>query len=86
MPIGQGQRLFRSKKWGGTGCSSLPYSYSLHKILVATCAVVMASVMMYVQHIDGWTITCFITFDDLSGHSYSPKFLMFLLFIRVVCA
>ena len=30
----------------------------------------VASVVMYVQCIGAWCMTCFITFDDLSGHSY----------------
>ena len=37
-------------------------------------AVFIASVVMYEQCIGTWCITCFITFDDLSGHSYSPTF------------
>ena len=32
-------------------------------------------------------VTCFITFDDLSGHSYPFSFLMFLnfLFVQFLC-
>ena len=45
----------------------------------------MASVVMYVQCIGTWYITCFITFDDLSGHLYlSSYILMFLLVHNIV--
>ena len=51
---------------------------------ILTCAVVMASVVMYIRYIGTWCMTCFITFDDLSGHSYSSTFFQF--FINLLCS